>query len=241
MKSSDRTSGELMSSSVEHAANCDMSVILSITVMVVSLYQRDVYHEVEEPYHDNGRFRSASENPSLVMWGSANFFQHEIGILVPTIGSRYVQERDGNCIHPISRPREGIVKILESVGIIRRSCCCLGALAPKCTPPQDRDNREKADFVECEGICKTYIIDTGERLKLADNCDQNNCEKLLQPGIQNSALNGTGKEDRFAKNKSVRLAPAEDNIEDRISVCHQKFRPDPYEVNLWHVVSTRIQ
>ena len=67
MRSSDRASVELMSSSLEHAANCGL---LSVTVdrydHGVLLYQREVYHEIEKPHHDNRCFRSASENPRLV-------------------------------------------------------------------------------------------------------------------------------------------------------------------------------
>ena len=138
---------------------------------------------------------------------------HKIGVLIATVYSEDVQHSNGDGVHFESRSSEGMIQILGSIGIIKRSCS-MPALVPESTQSDYGYDGEKCYLVDGKGVCETHIVDAGESLELADSCNEQYAEQFLQAWIQNRSLSSAGQEDGLAENQTVRLASAEDDVED---------------------------
>lgn len=153
------------------------------------------------------------ESVSDVLKRQGRKLAHKIGVFIAAVYSENVQQGNRDWVHFQSRPSEGIVQILDPIGIIYLGCA-RRALVPESAESKYRHDGEKRYLVDGKGIREAHIIDSGESLQLADGCNEQYTEQFLQASIQNSALDSTGQEDRLAENQTVCLASTEDDKEN---------------------------
>lgn len=144
---------------------------------------------------------------------------YKIGILVPAVDSHDIQHSQCDWVNSEGCPPKAVFQVDCSVGGIR----CSGSsrsIRAKSAQAHDYNCEEKTDFIDYKTIAKSNVIDPREALQRADTPYQCNSEELLQSSVNISTIGCASRENSVAENQSIGLASTEDNIHDRVNVCH---------------------